>query len=229
MLNFDRNARGNTPNSGNTPKDAPKQGLKPALYEPPATSGSSSGTHSTASTRAASPPATGAATSSAAREPQREASLSPASSSAMSMPAVSTEGGESRLSIGPKIKLKGVEISDCDVLVIEGHVEATVFSKTMEIAEPGTLQGTALIDVAEIHGVFTGELTARTRLVVHGTGRVSGTIRYGKLVVEEGGEMSGDIQRISERDAQQAQQRPSGTTATPPDLKLGLSPQVAAG
>ena len=226
MLNFDRNARGNAPAN---PKDAPKQGLKPALYEPPATSGASSSTPSNPSTRPATSPATGAAPSPAAREPQRDASPSSAQSAAMSMPAVSTDGGESRLSIGPKIKLKGVEISDCDVLVIEGHVEATVFSKTMEIAEPGTLQGTALIDVAEIHGVFTGELTARTRLVVHGTGRVSGTIRYGKLVVEEGGELSGDIQRISERDAQQTQQRPSGTAATPPDLKLGLSPQVAAG
>jgi len=31
---------------------------------------------------------------------------------------------------------------------------------------------------------------------VHGTGRVSGTIRYGKLVVEEGGELTGDVKRI---------------------------------
>ena len=219
MLNFDRNARGNAPAN---PKDAPKQGLKPALYEPPATSGASSSTHSNPSTRPATSPATGAAQSPAAREPQRDASPSSAQSPAMSMPAVSTDGGESRLSIGPKIKLKGVEISDCDVLVIEGHVEATVFSKTMEIAEPGTLQGTALIDVAEIHGVFTGELTARTRLVVHGTGRVSGTIRYGKLVVEEGGELSGDIQRISERDAQ-------SKPAPAADVRLGLSRELTAG
>ena len=221
MLNFDRNARGNAP--GN-PKDAPKQGLKPALYEPPATSGASSSTHSSASTRPATSPATGAAQSPAAREPQRDASPSSAQSPAMSMPAVSTDGGESRLSIGPKIKLKGVEISDCDVLVIEGHVEATVFSKTMEIAEPGTLQGTALIDVAEIHGVFTGELTARTRLIVHGTGKVSGTIRYGKLVVEEGGEISGDLQRITEG---QGQSRSSSTSSQ--DLRLGLAPATAGG
>jgi cytoskeletal protein CcmA (bactofilin family) len=120
------------------------------------------------------------------------------------------------------IKLKGVEISDCDVLVIEGSVEATVHSKIMEVAEPGTLKGTALIDVAEITGEFTGELTARTRLVVHGTGRVSGTIRYGKLVVEEGGELSGDIQRISDRDAQS---RPAPAT----DVRLGLTRELAAG
>jgi len=53
-----------------------------------------------------------------------------------------------------------------------------------------------LIDVAEVHGEFSGELTARTRLVVHGTGRVSGTIRYGKLIVAEGGELSGDVKRL---------------------------------
>lgn len=102
----------------------------------------------------------------------------------------------STLSIGVNIKLKGVEISDCDVLVVEGQVEATVSSKAMQIAKPGSFTGTAIIDVAEIHGEFSGEITARTRLVVHGTGRVSGTIRYGKLIVAEGGEVNGDVKQI---------------------------------
>jgi cytoskeletal protein CcmA (bactofilin family) len=120
----------------------------------------------------------------------------PAPAPATTPSAPATPG--SKLSIGVNIKLKGVEISDCDVLSIEGNVDATVKSTVMEIAEPGTLNGTALIDVAEIHGAFTGELTARTRLIIHGTGRVSGKIRYGKLVVAEGGELSGDVQRIDE-------------------------------
>ena len=64
----------------------------------------------------------------------------------------------SKLAVGVNIKLKGVDISDCDVLVIEGHVEATVHSKAMEIAMPGTLRGTAIIDVAEIYGEFSGDL-----------------------------------------------------------------------
>ena len=102
----------------------------------------------------------------------------------------------SKLFVGVNIKLKGVEISDCDVLVVEGQVEATVYSKGLQIAKPGTLKGTAAIDVAEIFGEFSGELTARTRLVVHGTGRVSGTIRYGKLIVAEGGEISGDVRQL---------------------------------
>jgi cytoskeletal protein CcmA (bactofilin family) len=113
-----------------------------------------------------------------------------------------TDAPGSKLFVGVNIKLKGVEISDCDVLVIEGEVDATVHSKLMQIARPGTLHGTALIDVAEIHGEFAGELTARTRLVVHGTGRVSGTIRYGKLIVAEGGELSGDVKRLDSADEQ---------------------------
>lgn len=113
----------------------------------------------------------------------------------------------SRLCVGPKIKLKGVEISDCDVLVVEGEVEATVNSKAMQIAKPGTLKGHVSIEVAEIFGDFSGELTARTKLIVHGTGRVSGKIRYGKLIVAEGGEVSGDVQRL-DANAQVAPARP---------------------
>ena len=102
----------------------------------------------------------------------------------------------SKLSIGPNIELKGAEISDCDILIVEGHMEATVNSTVMEIARSGTLKGLALIDVAEIHGEFSGELTASKKLVVHGTGRVTGKIRYGKLVVVEGGELVGDVKRV---------------------------------
>src|SRR5437879_3988856 len=58
------------------------------------------------------------------------------------------ETAGSKLFVGVNIKLKGVEISDCDVLIVEGQVEATVHSKGMKIAKPGTLSGTAVIDVA---------------------------------------------------------------------------------
>jgi cytoskeletal protein CcmA (bactofilin family) len=102
------------------------------------------------------------------------------------------EGG-SRLIVGPNIKLTGVEITDCDTLVVEGLVEATMDSRLMQIAPIGAFQGSAQIDTAEIHGAFDGDLTVRDKLVIYATGRVSGTIRYGKLVIEEGGQLSGQI------------------------------------
>jgi len=119
----------------------------------------------------------------------------PAKDSHAPAPDIAETAG-SKLSVGPNIKLKGVEISNCDILIVEGHIEATVNSTAMKIAQPGTLKGIAVIDVAEIHGEFSGELTARKKLVVHGTGRVSGTIRYGTLIVAEGGDLTGDVKRL---------------------------------
>ena len=106
----------------------------------------------------------------------------------------STNEVGSKLIVGPNIKLKGVEISDCDTLVVEGRVEATMNSRVIQIAEMGAFTGSAEVDLAEIRGDFEGELTVRQKLVIFGTGKVAGKIRYGKLVVEEGGQLSGDVQ-----------------------------------
>ncbi len=100
----------------------------------------------------------------------------------------------SKLTVGPNIKLKGVEITDCDTLVVEGTVEATMDSRLMQISEQGAFNGSADIDIAEIHGTFDGNLTVRKKLVIYATGKVTGKIRYGKVVIEEGGQLSGEIQ-----------------------------------
>jgi len=103
------------------------------------------------------------------------------------------EGG-SKLTVGPNIKLKGVEITDCDTLVVEGLVEATMDSRVIQIAQQGEFKGSAEIDIAEIRGVFDGNLTVRQKMVIYATGKVTGKIRYGKVVIEEGGQLSGDIE-----------------------------------
>ena len=113
------------------------------------------------------------------------------------VPVVDDPAG-SKLIVGPNIKLKGVEIDDCDTLVVEGRVEATMNSRAIQIAEKGAFHGKVEIDVAEVHGRFDGELTARKRLVVHATGRVNGKIRYGKVLVEEGGELTGEVSSLTE-------------------------------
>ena len=107
-------------------------------------------------------------------------------------PAHTSEG--SRLIVGPNIKLKGVEITDCDTLVVEGTVEATMDSRVIQIMANGAFKGSADIDIAEIHGQFDGNLTVRDKLVIFSQGKVNGKIRYGKVVIEEGGQLSGDVQ-----------------------------------
>jgi cytoskeletal protein CcmA (bactofilin family) len=105
----------------------------------------------------------------------------------------SDERKEAKLVVGPQIKIKGVEISDCDTLVVEGRIEATLDSRVLEITEHGVFQGTIAVDNAEVHGRFEGELTVRKQLIIHATGKVSGKIRYAKIKVEEGAELAGEI------------------------------------
>jgi cytoskeletal protein CcmA (bactofilin family) len=211
MINFSRGSGDRPPDSSDVRNAgvSAKPALRPAIYEPPSHAGQP---------RALPPdPAVlrdpgvgGLPRADAPRSDPQPVERHPGPGSATPAPTVQPPG--SKLFVGVNIKLKGVEISDCDLLVIEGHVEATVHSKEMEISPPGTLHGTAQIDVAEVHGEFTGELTARTRLVVHGTGKVSGTIRYGTLIVAEGGTISGDMKQI---DAVETPARPAPSrTAT---------------
>ena len=119
--------------------------------------------------------------------------IAPAASSTPTAPIAAAESG-SRLIVGPNIKLKGVEITDCDTLVVEGTVEATMDSRVIQIMANGAFKGSADIDIAEIHGQFDGNLTVRDKLVIFSQGKVNGTIRYGKVIIEEGGQLSGDVQ-----------------------------------
>jgi cytoskeletal protein CcmA (bactofilin family) len=144
----------------------------------------------------------------------------------------SRSGGEtvSKLIVGPDIKLKGAEITDCDTLVVEGRVEASMDSRVIQIAEHGVFVGKAGIDVAEIRGRFEGELTARKQLIIRATGKLSGKVRYGKVAIEEGGELSGDIAALPEtkgagatRAADQGRS-PTATPAAPAPAQAGAPP-----
>ena len=73
----------------------------------------------------------------------------------------------SKLTVGPNIKLKGVEITDCDTLVVEGLVEATMDSRVMQISERGAFKGSAEIDIAFSSGPLEGRW-----LEVAGSGQV---------------------------------------------------------
>jgi cytoskeletal protein CcmA (bactofilin family) len=105
-----------------------------------------------------------------------------------------------KLIVGREISLSG-EITSCDKLIIEGSVEANLQNcQDVDIAESGLFKGAATIEEAEVRGRFEGNLVVRKRLLIRATGRVSGTIRYGQIEIECGGQISGDIQAHSAED-----------------------------
>lgn len=117
-----------------------------------------------------------------------------------------------RLTVGPDIKLKGAEITDCDTLIVEGQVDACMDSRVVEVAEQGIFRGKVQVDIAEIRGRFEGELTAHKQLLIRAGGRVAGKIRYGKISIDEGGQLSGDV---ATADPTYAEALARGTGATP--------------
>lgn len=165
---------------------------------------------------AGSGPSATSATSAAPTTPEPAAQSLSVATEAGSVP----EGG-SKLTVGPNIKLKGVEITDCDTLVVEGLVEATMDSRVIQIAEQGAFKGSAEIDIAEIRGVFDGNLTVRQKLVIHATGKVTGRIRYGRVVIEDGGQLSGDIECGGQAPARTA--TTSATTSATPVAKQPMA------
>lgn len=131
-----------------------------------------------------------------APEPARAPAETGPDSPAPTRQAALREEGN-KLIVGPNIKLKGSEITDCEILVVEGRVEASMNSRDIRIAEGGVFSGKAEIDVAEVRGLFEGDLTARKQLVIYASGKVTGKIRYGALTIEEGGAISGDVATLT--------------------------------
>ncbi len=107
-----------------------------------------------------------------------------------------TPDGEGRLVVGARVRAKCAEVHECDSLLVEGTLEADLSVRLLRIAERGTFKGSAEVEQAEVRGSFEGHLTARDKLVVHATGRVGGQVRYGKLVIEEGGSESGELSAL---------------------------------
>ena len=102
-----------------------------------------------------------------------------------------------KLIVGREIRLSG-EITSCDKLVVKGQVEASLSdARVIEVAPTGYFKGDAQVDEADISGRYEGELTAKDKLIVRSSGRVSGSIRYGRIVIESGGEISGDMRSLA--------------------------------
>jgi cytoskeletal protein CcmA (bactofilin family) len=80
--------------------------------------------------------------------------------------------------------------------------------RATELAIPpgGVFKGHGEIEDANIAGTIDGTLTIRGSLIVRSTGKVLGTARCGRLRVEDGGHITGEIEMIS---------NPSGTEPSP--------------
>jgi cytoskeletal protein CcmA (bactofilin family) len=114
-------------------------------------------------------------------------------------PAGRPEAGDRRtLVVGRGISLQGT-VADAERLVVEGTVESQMIQAAeLQVAPTGVFKGEVQVEDAEIAGLFDGTVTARGNLTIRATGRVIGIARCRKLSVEEGGQISGRMEMLTE-------------------------------
>lgn len=102
------------------------------------------------------------------------------------------------LVVGRGISLQGT-VQDAERLVVEGTVEASTIQATeLSITHGGLFKGEIEVEEAEIAGTMDGTLTVRGALVVRNTGRVLGTARCRRLQVEDGGQITGRVEMLTD-------------------------------
>ena len=85
------------------------------------------------------------------------------------------------------------------------------------------VRGDATVDEAEINGKFDGTLVVRKCLTINATGRITGTVRYGELRVEQGGQVSGEIQAEDAKQAARPALKPADNGENKSDGKIESS------
>ena len=108
-------------------------------------------------------------------------------------------GGTNVVTLGPQDSLHGrLEIHGD--LRIHGTVEGEL-KVSGEVAVESTANVSATIEGGNVsvRGLVNGNVSARRRLTLGGSGRLNGDVRVGRLTVEDGATLNGNVAMVSEK------------------------------
>ena len=98
----------------------------------------------------------------------------------------------SSLQIGNGVTITGSIKADNDV-TIQGTLEGDVDCHCLIVSKSGNIKGKIKTETMTIEGKSDGEITINDLLQIKSTGSVSGKVIYGKILVEHGGKLIGEI------------------------------------
>ncbi len=108
-------------------------------------------------------------------------------------------GGGNVVNLGPRDVLQGrLEIQGD--LKIAGNVEGDLkASGDVTIDSGANIQAAIEGANVSVRGQVTGNVTARKRLTLGGSGRLNGDVRVARLTVEDGATLNGNVTMASEK------------------------------
>src|ERR1700674_1421426 len=114
-------------------------------------------------------------------------------------PGATQNGGTNVVNLGPRDSLHGrLEIQGD--LKIQGNVEGELkASGDVTIDSTATIQASIEGSNVSVRGQVTGNVTAKRRLTLGGSGHLNGDVKVARLTVEDGATLNGNVTMQSEK------------------------------
>src|ERR1700758_27792 len=108
-------------------------------------------------------------------------------------------GGTNVVTLGPRDSLHGRLDIQGD-LRVHGTVEGELkVSGDVAVESTATVQATIEGANVSVRGQVTGNVSAKRRLLLAGSGRLNGDVRVGRLTVEDGATLNGNVAMAQEK------------------------------
>lgn len=112
---------------------------------------------------------------------------------------VAQNGGTNVVTLGPRDSLHGRLDIQGDLRIhgtVEGELKAT---GDVAVESTATVQATIDGGNVTVRGQVTGNVTAKRRLTLGGSGHLNGDVRVGRLTVEDGATLNGNVAMTGEK------------------------------
>lgn len=98
------------------------------------------------------------------------------------------------LLVGENVNITG-NISVLGAIHIYGGVIGEITAHEIYIGETGKVNGEIKVNLADVKGELSHTVQVKETLIIRSTGKVSGTITYQSLEIEQGGIIEGKIDK----------------------------------
>jgi cytoskeletal protein CcmA (bactofilin family) len=128
-----------------------------------------------------------------------DSQMAQAEKSATHTAATTPNGGTNVVNLGPRDSLNGrLEIQGD--LKVAGHVEGELkASGDVTVGEGSTIQASIEGANVNVRGQVNGNVTAKKRLTLGGSGHLNGDVKVARLTVEDGATLNGNVTMQSEK------------------------------
>ncbi len=125
--------------------------------------------------------------------------MASAEKTAAQAPSTAQNGGNNLVNLGPRDILQGrLEIQGD--LRIAGNVEGDLkASGDVTVDSGANIQAAIEGANVSVRGQVTGNVTAKRRLTLGGSGRLNGDVKVGRLTVEDGATLNGNVTMNQEK------------------------------